>query len=250
MQPRTIIEGIEQNSLVPAGECDRFAGYAVIGLPFVSGHVLALRRFPASSLGPGYTSVWHRDPGGTWTFYSTVAPEQSCSRYFGSEIEHNVHAPIQIVWTAADTLRVVAECSRPIAWEITVGETTASRLMNFVARQLPDSLWQSRFMLHVMGVAARVLLGTGKMNLAGRTPNGQEFIANPKQVWVVKSSRAVVSGVDLGPAGPLASQARLNDFLLPQKGLFAVASAFLQSPTSLSHAVMRRAGAHFGPLQK
>lgn len=77
------------------GSSERFAGSAVIGLPFHSGHVLALRWFPASSLGHGYTSIWHRDPGRKWTFYS-VAPEQSCSRYFGSEIEENVHAHIRI----------------------------------------------------------------------------------------------------------------------------------------------------------
>lgn len=250
MELRTHIEQIERNLLVPEGNSDRFAGYAVIGLPFVSGHVLALRRFPASSLGPGYTSVWHRDPAGTWTFYSTVAPEQSCSRYFGSEIEDNVHADIQIAWKGPDTLRVVAECSRRLTWDITVTETTASRLMNFAARQLPDSWWQKRFMLRFMGLAATVFLGTGKINLAGRTPNGQEFIANPKQVWLVKSSRAFVNGVDVGPAGPLPSQARLNDFLIPQKGLFAVAFAFMQSPGLVSKVANRRAGANLNPDRK
>lgn len=250
MELRTLIETIEQTSLVPDGNCDRFAGYAVIGLPFASGHVLALRRFPASSLGPGYTSIWHRDPGGAWTFYSTTAPEQSCSRYFGSEIEDNVHTPIQIAWTGPESFRVVAECSRPLDWEISVTETAASRRLNFVARHLPESWWQKRFMLRFMGFAARVILGTGKINLAGRTPNGHEFIANPKQVWLVRSSRAVVNGVDLGPVGRLSSQARLNDFLLPQKGLFAVASAFLQSPNSLPIADRRRAGAHLDPTEK
>ena len=244
MQPKALIEQIEKNSLLPDADIDRFAGYAVIGLPFQSGHVLALRRFPASSLGPGYTSVWHRDPCGTWTFYSTVAAEQSCSKYFGSEVEKSVHTNIQIVWAAPDTLQVLAECSPRLTWEISLTETVASRLMNFVARRLPDSCWRKRFMLSFMGLAARVVLGTGKMNLAGRTPNGHEFIANPKQVWLVKSSRAVVDGVDLGPAGPLASQARLNEFLIPQRGIFAAASAFMQSPKSMSSAVIRRAGAH------
>jgi len=244
MQPKTLVEQIEKNSLLPEANADRFAGYAVVGLPFPSGHVLALRRFPASSLGPGYTSVWHRNAHGTWTFYSTVEAEQSCSKYFGNEVEKNVHANIQIVWTAPDTLQVVAECAPPLTWEITLTETAASRLMNFAARQLPDSFWQKRFMLGFMGLAARVILGTGKMNLAGRTPNGYEFIANPKQVWLVKSSRAVVDGVDLGPVGPLSSQARLNEFLIPQRGLFAAASAFMQSPGSVSSAVIRRAGAH------
>jgi len=51
MDPRTIIQGIEQHALLPPGTADRFAGYAVIGLPFRSGHVLSLRRFPASPWG-------------------------------------------------------------------------------------------------------------------------------------------------------------------------------------------------------
>jgi hypothetical protein len=250
MELRTLLEQIEESSLVPQGNSDRFAGYAIIGLPFLSGHLLALRRFPASSLGPGYTSIWHRCPGETWTFYSTVAAEQSCARYFGDEIANNVHANIQIVFTGPDTLRVVAQSSRPLTWEFTVAETAASRLINFVARQLPDSWWQKRFMLRVMGLTAQVILRTGKINLAGRTPNGYEFIANPKQVWLVKSSRAVVDGVDLGPAGPLSSQARLNDFVMPQKGLFAVASAFMQSPGPVSDALRPRSGAHLKSTQK
>jgi hypothetical protein len=74
MDPKTIVQDIEQNGSVPAGIEGRFAGYAVIGLPFASGYVLSLRLFPASSVRPGYTSVWHRDPEGCWTLYSTVAP--------------------------------------------------------------------------------------------------------------------------------------------------------------------------------
>jgi hypothetical protein len=228
MEPRELIHHIEEDASLPSGSSDRFAGYAVIGLPFRSGHVLALRRFPASSLGPGYTSIWHRDPGGNWTFYSTVAPEQSCSRYFGSEVNENLYAQVRIEWSGPEEFRVTAECSRPLIWEVKVTTTIASRLLNFVARRVPDSWWQKRFMLRLMGFAARYLLGTGEMNLAGRTPNGQEFIANPQQVWLVKSSRAVVNGADIGPLGPLATQARLNEFLIPQRGIFARARAFLE----------------------
>ena len=228
MKPREVIRQIEETASLPAGSGERFAGYAVIGLTFGSGHVLALRRFPASSLGSGYTSVWHRDPNGKWTFYSDVAPEQSCSRYFGSQIEENVHAPIRVEWNGPEAFQVVTEGTRPLTWDITLTPTLASRLMNAAARLVPDSWWRKRVMLRLMGFAARFLLGTGKMNLAGRTPNGQEFIANPQQVWLVKTSRAVVNGVDAGPVGPLPTQARLNEFLIPQRGVFAVARAFLE----------------------
>lgn len=48
----------EDTDQLPPGDEERFAGYGVMGLPFASGHVLAMRRFPSSSIGPAYTSVW------------------------------------------------------------------------------------------------------------------------------------------------------------------------------------------------
>ena len=50
MEAREIIRDIEESVSLPAGRGERFAGYAVIGLPFRSGDVLAMRRFPASSI--------------------------------------------------------------------------------------------------------------------------------------------------------------------------------------------------------
>ena len=72
------------------------------------------------------------------------------------------------------------------------------------------------------------------MNLAGKTPNGHEFIANPQRLWLIDSSHAILNGLDLGPAGALARQARLSDFFIPQRGLFAVARAFLETPRQTS----------------
>lgn len=40
-------------------------GWAVFGLPFDSGHVLALRVLPESNVAP-YRALWHRDPLGKW----------------------------------------------------------------------------------------------------------------------------------------------------------------------------------------
>ena len=80
-----------------------------------------------------------------------------------------------------------------------------------------------------MGFAARMLLGTGKMNLSGETPNGQQFIANPQRIWLIDSSRAAVNQIDLGPLGPLHEQARLNEFLIPQRGVFAIARSFVET---------------------
>jgi len=232
MKPREIIQYIEKTASLPVGSGERFAGFAVIGVPFRSGHVLALRRFPASSLGAGYTSVWHRNPAGAWTFYSTISPEQGCSRYFGAEIQRNIVGPIEIVWTDPSQFRV--QIGDALEWEVTLSESPLSRLMNSTARLVPEKWWQKRMTLKMMGNAARIALGTGKMNLAGRTPNGHEFIANPQRVWLIDSSRAVVNGIDLGPLGALDVQASLNDFLIPQRGIFAVARAFLEAPRGTS----------------
>ena len=85
MQPARIVEDLERDAELPRGSEERFFGYGVMGLPFRSGHVLGLWRFPASSIGPGYGSVWHRDPAGRWTFYQDQPAELACTRYFGGQ---------------------------------------------------------------------------------------------------------------------------------------------------------------------
>jgi uncharacterized membrane protein YbaN (DUF454 family) len=232
LQPREIVQSIEQSVALPSGEGDRFAGYAVIGVTFRSGHVLALRRFPASSVGPGYTSVWHRNPSGVWTFYSTVPPEQGCSRYFGGEIHRNIVTPIEIMWSSPTQFRVRA--GEALDWTVTLTESAMSRMMNAGARAVPESWWQKAAMLKAMGHAARFLLGTGRMNLAGTTPNGYEFVANPQRVWLIDYSRAVIDHTETGPIGPLTRQAHLNDFLIPQRGVFAIARAFMTQLTGFA----------------
>ena len=52
MTPHVAVNAIERDACILRGPGDAFSGYAVIGLPFQSGHVLALRRFSASSPGP------------------------------------------------------------------------------------------------------------------------------------------------------------------------------------------------------
>ena len=61
---------------LPTGDDERFVGFGVMGLPFTSGHYLALRQFPATTFAPAYLSVWHRDPAGNWTFYATTPAAQ------------------------------------------------------------------------------------------------------------------------------------------------------------------------------
>ena len=43
-EPQTIVREMEKETPLPSGHAERFLGYAVIGLPFASGHLLAMRR--------------------------------------------------------------------------------------------------------------------------------------------------------------------------------------------------------------
>ena len=117
---------------IPDGSGDRFSGYAVIGLPFSSGHILALRCFEASSLG-AYTSVWHRDPKGRWTFHQNVPPEQSCPRYFGAAISENTIEAIRIEWRDQRGFCVTVDAPGEIIWEIRLAPTPATKMMNRAA---------------------------------------------------------------------------------------------------------------------
>ena len=199
MTPRALIDAIECDTRMPCGAGDVFSGWGVLGVPFQSGHVLALRRYVVSSLGPAYTSIWHRDPAGRWTFYSTIAPDCSCARYYGARIDRNVVAPIDIAWTTPWTLHARIEHS--LAWHVTLHSSSMSRLV-----------------------------GSDRIRQAGRTPNGHRFDLHPRQVWAVDASAAHVSGTDLGPPGPLAAQATLEDMRLPQRGLFAVTTVRFERP--------------------
>jgi hypothetical protein len=52
----------EVRGLAPWPGHEYVKGWGVFGLPFDSGHVLALRVFPENDFDP-YRAVWHRDPG-------------------------------------------------------------------------------------------------------------------------------------------------------------------------------------------
>lgn len=234
LTPREFAEQVELDTQIPDGDDERFAGYGVMGLPFGSGHVLGLRRFPASSISPGYTSVWHRNPEGRWTFYSTVAPLQGCDRYFGGGIDDVEHCDILIDWTGPRSFSATIG-GGTLKWDVVLASTPATRAMNAVGSLIPAPLWRRRPVLSVMGAVAGQVLRVGRVGLQGKTPNGQWFMSNPRLIWSIKESAAVVRGEDLGSVGPVPKQARLGDFWIPQRGLFAFGAAFFQNFDSTLH---------------
>ncbi|MBO8190611.1 hypothetical protein ITI46_02640 [Streptomyces oryzae] len=221
--PRDVAEAVERATGLPAGERERFSGYGVIGLPFASGHVLGMRRFPLSSVGPGYTSVWHRAPDGSWEFWSTATPGLSCARYAGAVSAESRRSDLRIDWPQPDRLRITSE-DPDLDWEMVVGATRLSSALTAVARRLPRRFLDRGAVLSLLGPAAGTLLHTGPLALTGRMPNGQTFRLVPEYVWPLTDGRARLRGADLGPPGPLPRQAALGGFRIPQRGLLAAGS--------------------------
>ncbi|WP_072812959.1 hypothetical protein [Rhodococcus zopfii] len=227
----------ERSCELPRVSGERFAGYAVIGAPFASGHYLALRRFPANSVGDGYTSVWHRDPDGAWTVYSDAPAELSCPRFLGHALSRTEQTDVRAEWTGPADLHVTA--GRELEWDLRMSTSPSTTVMNAAGKIMPDALWHSPAVLSAMGRVAGPMLGVGKVRLGGHVPNGQWFRANPRQLWVADTVRATVGGSDLGPDGPLSEQAAFGDFWLPQRALFATVQAWFEPFDAQRHFAAR-----------
>lgn len=221
--PREAVASVTANPRLIEGTDERFTGYGVMGLPYVSGHYLALRVFEATSVGPSYRAVWHHTPEGRWEIFTTVAPEVSCPRYFGSEAPGEQVPAIGVSWQDGWTLEVTM--SDRLSWRLELASTPATRMMTAMGGAMPEGAWNSDAVLGSMGPVAAAFLGTGRMRLHGVTPNGPSYKAAPQQVWRVVGGRARLDGEDLGDVGPLSEQSHLADFWLPQKGIFFVGRA-------------------------
>jgi hypothetical protein len=226
--PHDIVSAMLADPVLPPGDDERFVGFGIMGLPFANGHYLAMRHFAATSFGPAYVSVWHRDPSCNWTFYATTPGQQSCARYFGSATPNDaVQCDINVTWTDAWSVRI--DLPGLLQWTACLETTRATRVMSKIAGRLSESAWTNPHMLRRMGRAARRSLDVGEVGLTGRAPNGQCYMMAPKQLWMVADSQVVLAGRDLGPTGPLLRQARLGDFLMPQRGVGMAGSGHFES---------------------
>jgi hypothetical protein len=225
--PRDAALELERNPILRPGSDERATGYGVMGLPFDSGHYLALRDMVATSTGPRYRSVWHRAPNRQWTFLADAAPEESCARYFASDSAQTVHTEIEIRWVGPYSLRV----SVPdlLEWRLELTSTPVTLLMSALGRRLPPAAGRGESFRQMMARVGGPMLRAGRMGMAGTTPNGQRFAAAPWRIWTVSGSSATLRGVDLGTPLPLLRQAHLGDFWLPQRGLFALANVAFEN---------------------
>ena len=225
--PRDFVATLEAHPVVPEGAADRFAGYGVLGLTFESGDVLAARRCAASSIGPGYTSVWHRAPERPWTFFQDVGSMAGCSRYFASGADRVERASIRIVWTGATRLVVLVDEGTTLEWHMELADALVPDAISRLARAAPDRVWSRPRLMNPIAATCGGLLGVGRVRLAGRTPSAFDFRARPSGLWRIADSRAVIRGRHLGAPVTARVQPRLGDLWIPRRGLFVVAQTYL-----------------------
>ena len=229
-QPADYAAAVERGGPLPPGPGDRFEGYAVLGVAFASGDVLALRRYPLSSTGAGYTSVWHRNADGRWTFYSDIAADQGCARYFARHVSKTIVAPIRIEWTGPRSLDVAVDGGRLLAWSLCLAPTISTRLLNVVSRMLPAGCWSSERALTTLGGVARLALRAGRLRLAGRTPSGNLFMTTLWRIWTIRASRATIGSRKLGRLERLPAQVSLGDLWIPRRPLFTAGAVVILPP--------------------
>jgi hypothetical protein len=198
-------------------------GWGVFGLPFDSGHVLALRVFPQSSFGP-YRTLWHRDPEGRWSIYADARRvEHACPRYYGPACQYVGAARIVLDWTGPRTLRVTMD-QPALDWRVSVARSPLMALLNPLSAAVPLSSWRPAALVRAREMLAEAL-GMGRLQMSGVMPSGHSGLLMPQRMYAVNESSAVLDGVDLGSPSRLRENPTIGGVPLPARGVLAIGQA-------------------------
>ena len=211
----------------PAGppwpDVEYVKGWGVFGLPFESGHVLALRVFPHSSFGL-YRTVWHRDPGGSWSIHVDGPQlDTACPRYYGAACAHTGRAHIDLAWLNPVMLRITMD-DPALEWTVTASQPLSLAVLNAASARLPLASWRSGALLHAREGMARAL-GMGRIQLSGPMPSGHRGTLMPQQMFFVDQTQATLLGVDLGRSTQLRDNPMIGGVPLPARGVLAMGQA-------------------------
>ncbi|MDN5853260.1 MAG: hypothetical protein L0K86_10515 [Actinomycetia bacterium] len=223
MTPQTALQDTTHETSLSDLPGDRVAGYGVMGIPFASGDYLALRDWTASSFGPAYRSIWHRDADGDWTVYSDQPPKTSCARFLRPEVSATRTTEIELDWPDDCTL-VVEIPAAALRWKVTLERTAITRMLSKVAPAMPTPVWRSDAALRLIGTSSATMLRTGRLRLTGTMPNGQHFQLAPQHMWRVRDSTAHIGPRDFGEPRPAQPQVSIGEVPLPQRGIFYTAT--------------------------
>jgi hypothetical protein len=199
------------------------ARVGVLGLPFDSGHVLALRVFPQNSFAP-YRTVWHRDPYGRWSiFVDGPRLDIACPRYYGPACEHVGHARVELSWTGPSTLRVNVD-EPSLSWTLSVRASAVLGFVNVLGAAMPLATWRPTLLRRGRERMAKAL-GLGRLALSGVMPSGHAGILMPQRMHYIDQARATLDGVDLGRPARLDKNPTIGDVPLPARGVLAIGHA-------------------------
>jgi hypothetical protein len=219
--PATLTTAIHEDmGEAPWPDHEYVRGWGIFGLPFDSGHVLALRVFPQSSFGP-YRTVWHRDPEGRWSIYADAPRvEHACPRYYGPACDYVGAARIDLEWTGPRTLHVRLD-QPALDWTVTVTRSPLTGLLNPLSAVLPLATWRPRALVRARERLAQAL-GMGRLQMSGAMPSGHAGLLMPQRMYLVDRSDAALDGVDLGSPTRLADNPDIGGVPLPARGVLAI----------------------------
>jgi hypothetical protein len=182
----------------------------VFGLPFDSGHVLALRVFPQNDFAP-YRTIWHRDPGGRSAIYADAPRlDIACPRYYGAACHRTARARIAVEWTGAASLRVRMDAP-PLDWSVSAIDTPLLRALNALSQRLPAWTWRPPSLLRARELLAGRVLGLGDLRLSGTMPSGHRGVFMPQRMYLIEDSAAVLEGKDLGRPTRMTPNPRIGE---------------------------------------
>lgn len=214
----------ERRGSAPWPDHEYVKGWGVMGLPFDSGHYLALRVFPENDFAP-YKAVWHRDAEGRWSiFVDGPRLDTACPRYFGPACAHVGYAEIDLTWTGPMALRVTIDAAR-LDWALNATETRLLRALNAMSSRLPLWTWRPRPLLRARELLARRVLGMGDLRMSGAMPSGHHGTLMPQRMFLIEDAMAVLGGVDLGRAAHVKPTPDIGGFPLPARGVLAIGQA-------------------------
>jgi hypothetical protein len=214
----------ERRASAPWPDHEHVKGWGVMGLPFDSGHYLALRVFPENDFAP-YKTVWHRDPEGRWSiFVDGPRLDTACPRYYGPACTHVGHAAIDLAWTGPTSLRVTVDAAR-LDWTLEAAEPRLLRVLNGMSSRLPLWTWRPRPLLRAREVLARRLLDMGELRMSGTMPSGHHGTLMPQRMYFIEDATAALAGVDLGHPAHVTPTPNIGGFPLPARGVLAIGQA-------------------------
>lgn len=204
---------------------EHYKGYGVMISPFSSGHKLGLRVFPENDFAP-YQSVWHCSPEGKWSIYNDgPSLETTCPRWWGNALSTAQLTKIDIEWIGPNQVEVHQE-KPELDWKLSLHEPPVLRMANPVTSSLPLSVWKNTWFIKLQEFLAKQFLELGSIQLSFTTPNGQNAVIFPYEIYFIEHSEAYLNGMDLGHPIQLAQNPVIGDVALPRRSLFIIGEAF------------------------